>query len=94
MSEETFLLLFGTFVFLSSPIMIIFYSLFFKNNLSFSQKYSLIYLKFSSIHIVLLVIGFCLSTEMNTLTAYFIITIIVLYIWDRCNNKVISEKLK
>lgn len=93
-SQATFLFWFGLVSFFSSPFIIPFYALFVKNELSFIQKYSLIYVKFGSIHSILLMIGFCLSMEMDFMLEFVLIFFTLSYIFWKCNRLLIRDGIK
>ena len=93
-SSDDFLLYFFVAVFFCSPLMISFYTLFYKKNLPFFDRYRLICVKLWSVQIILLSIGFCLSLERDFLEIYFIILFIICYIYLKCNNKLLKDKEK
>lgn len=93
-SSDNFLFLFFIAVFFCSPLMISFYTLFYKKNLPFFDRYGLICVKLWSIQTILLSIGFCLSLERDFLLPYFIILFIICYVYIKCNNKLLKDKEK
>lgn len=92
-SSDDFLFYFFVAVFFCSPLMISFYTLFYKKDLPFFERYSLICVKLWLFQIILLSIGFCLSLERDFLIPYFIILFVICYLYTKCNNKLLKEKL-